>query len=487
VDGTDAIRVAERHWWSVLHGPYSIRTQLLLVLFALTSTAWVIGGGLTILHARKATHIEINAAMELAEALVRDAITFVQHSNSPDRALASIPDQVSSVRHVRISVISEPYGSPLPLDGRRKSLQDREARAPAPEWFVELIAPPLEHREVPVIVDGKRLGSIIIESAPGDETAEVWENATSLGELALLSGVISLTVLYTLFGRVLAPLRSFAEGLRDLSLSDYNVRLPKPKAYELWIIVQRFNALASALEAMTAKNRRLSMRLITVQDDERRQTAIDLHDEVGPYLFGLRANANSIANNAKNTVAEIRAREMLVMIDALQSINRSVLNRLRPMALGQVPLDELLSSLVKERSRQTPDISIGYSANNLRGSYGEAIDVTLYRCIQESLTNVVRHAKARHAKIALVHEYDGRTDGREDARLILTVVDDGCGIRSYTSGLGIRGMQERVEALGGSFHLDAPAGYGTTVRIEIPVSTEDELKRSHVGSLRHGH
>jgi hypothetical protein len=71
------------------------------------ATAWIIGGAVTIFHARKATHIEINAAMELAEALVSDAIPFVQQSNSPDRVLASIPDQVGSVRHVRISVASD--------------------------------------------------------------------------------------------------------------------------------------------------------------------------------------------------------------------------------------------------------------------------------------------------------------------------------------------------------------------------------------------
>ena len=199
---------------------------------------------------------------------------------------------------------------------------------------------------MPVFVNEKQLGAIVIASEPGDEIAEVWENATSLAGVALLTGTISIIILYIVFGRVLAPLRSLAEGLRDLGLSDYRVRLPQPKARELSTIAQRFNSLASALETMMVKNRKLSTRLITVQDDERRQTALNLHDEVGPYLFGLKANATSIANSSKGSVAEIRAREMLAMIDALQSINRRVLTQLRPMALGQVPLGELLSSLI---------------------------------------------------------------------------------------------------------------------------------------------
>ncbi|MFZ0112345.1 MAG: HAMP domain-containing protein, partial [Pseudolabrys sp.] len=255
------------------------------------ATAWIIGGAVTIFHARKATHIEINAAMELAEALVSDAIPFVQQSNSPDRVLASIPDQVGSVRHVRISVASDGRSPSLSSDKSHKDVRQGEVRAPAPDWFAKLIAPPLESREVPVFLNERQLGSIVIASAPGDEIAEVWENATSLAEVALLTGIFSIIVLYFVFGRVLAPLRSLAEGLHDLGQSDYNVRLPQPKARELAIIAQRFNSLASALESMVAKNRNLSTRLITVQDDERRQTAFNLHDEVGPYLFGLKANA----------------------------------------------------------------------------------------------------------------------------------------------------------------------------------------------------
>ena len=349
----DSVRRAGRRLWS-----YSIRTQLILVLFALTAMAWIIGAGITIVHARKATHIEINAAMELAEALVRDAIPFVQQSNSPDRALASIPDQVGSVRHVRISVTSDGRSPSRPLDRSHKDFRRDEARTPAPDWFTKLIAPPFESREVAVFVNEKQLGAIVIASEPGDEIAEVWENATSLAGVALLTGIISIIILYIVFGRVLAPLRSLAEGLRDLGLSDFRVRLLQPKARELSTIAQRFNSLASALETMMVKNRKLSTRLITVQDDERRQTALNLHDEVGPYLFGLKANATSIVNSSKGSVAEIRAREMLAMIDALQSINRRVLTQLRPMALGQVPLGELLSSLIAERAHQFPDMSI---------------------------------------------------------------------------------------------------------------------------------
>ena len=128
----------------------------------------------------------------------------------------------------------------------------------------------------------------MLSSAPSDEIAEAWENATQLAKVALVIGIASIAILHLLFGRVLAPLRSLATGLLDLGRSDYDVRLRLPQARELAVIAESFNGLAADLTSMKAENRRLSQRLITAQDDERRQTALDLHDEVGPYLFGLK-------------------------------------------------------------------------------------------------------------------------------------------------------------------------------------------------------
>src|SRR5215471_3984756 len=85
-----------------------------------------------------------------------------------------------------------------------------------------------------------------------------------------------------------------ARGLIELERRNYTVRLPLPRPRELIALTARFNALAEALETTRAENVRLGHRLITAQDDERRRTALELHDEVGPSLFGLKATATSI-------------------------------------------------------------------------------------------------------------------------------------------------------------------------------------------------
>jgi two-component system, NarL family, sensor histidine kinase UhpB len=457
---------------SVLFRRYSIRTQLLFILIALSAIAWLVGGAVTILQARKSTRIEINAAMNLAEGLIRDAIPTVEKSDSPGEALASIPAQLGSIRHIRISVrdtshLGTASGSPKEIMSQEKVF---DIRSPAPGWFVAFIAPPVDTRTVPIISQGRDLGSIVISSAPGDEIAEVWENATALAAAALLIGIASIAILHFLFGRVLAPLKSLADGLLDLGRSDYNVRLPRPRARELAIIAEHFNGLASVLGLMRVENRRLNKRLITAQDDERRQTALDLHDEVGPHLFGLKTNTTLLANTLSGTPLEGRTREMLAMVEGLQSINRGILNRLRPMALGQVPVTELLAALVAERNAQQSPVSFEFFSEGLHPTYGESIDLTLYRCVQESLTNVIRHAKARQSRVSVEHRADRNRGTDPPAWVVLTITDDGCGIDSAVAqGNGIQGMQERVQALGGTFKLKGSASRGTTVHIEIPV------------------
>jgi two-component system, NarL family, sensor histidine kinase UhpB len=194
-------------------------------------------------------------------------------------------------------------------------------------------------------------------------------------------------------------------------------------------------------------------------------------------LFGLKANTTSIETMAAELEGQAarklteRVRDMFTIIEQLQTINRSMLNRLRPMALGHVPLRDVLCELVRERARQHPQIDFSISADNLMRSYGDSVDLTIYRCTQESLTNVIRHAQAKHVAIELaeaVNEANANTNGA--SQLALTVRDDGRGVDpSVPLGFGLRGMQERVQALGGSCRIDSASGCGTSIRIVIPL------------------
>jgi len=461
----------------------SVRVQLLLVFALIDLIAVFVAGGVAILRARTQTRVEMAASMRLAELLVGDAVNLVQQQLPAEQFLAALPAQLRSMRHVRIAVKdfagAAIAAAPLPArtDGRRA-----DERAPAPAWFAALIDPPIETLDVPVVVGGRRVGEVEIIGEPADEIAEIWDNAVAMGIVAVALNIAMIGLLYFLFGRVLDPLAVLAAGLADLEHQTYNVRLPQPHARELAAIADHFNALALALETVRAENLRLNRRLITAQDDERRRTALELHDEVGPCLFGLKANASSIASatgdlpqQARQTVSA-RLRDILAIIEHLQTINRSMLDRLRPMALGHVPLEEMLGQLLRGRARQHPQISFSFTAGKLQRSYGDSIDLTVYRCIQESLTNAIRHAQPKHVGVDLRH-----VDA--EPRLALTVRDDGCGMNpGKPAGFGIRGMQERVEGLGGRYSVESETGRGTCVHISIPLVEPLNTAADHGGS-----
>jgi two-component system, NarL family, sensor histidine kinase UhpB len=452
----------------------SIRAQLLIVLVAIDLFVALAAGGVTIVRAREQTRVEMAASMRLAESLVGDAVKLVQQQISAEQFLAALPAQLRSIRHVRIAVTD---AAGVPVAGSTTSDDRRDdSREPAPAWFAALVASPGETHAVPVIVNGRRIGDVAITGEPGDETAEIWDNAVTLGALGLLLNAAMVGMLYVLFGRVLDPLSVLAHGLADLEHQTYSVRLAKPRTRELGALAERFNALALALEGLHAENLRLNRRLITAQDDERRRTALELHDEVGPCLFGLKANASSIVSAATNPREDLargvadRARDILSIIEHLQIINRSMLDRLRPMALGHVPLGDILRELVQERARQQPQTAFAFTAGALKRGYGDSVDLTVYRCIQECLTNAVRHARAKNVTVAIADESGG---------LALTVRDDGQGMPpGQPKGYGIRGMQERVEGLGGRYVIDSAPGEGACIRIFLPLAEPADAKAS---------
>jgi two-component system, NarL family, sensor histidine kinase UhpB len=505
----------------------SVRTQILIVFIAINLVAASVAGSIIVFKAGASTRIEIAASMRLAELMVSEAVQLIQQGIPAEQFLKTLPAQLRFLRHVRIGVrdaAGQPVGDQI---AERTEPPREDGRAAAPSWFARLIGPPIERHEVAVVVDNRTIGTVEIVSEPRDEIAEVWENSIALAAVAMMAVLVIVGILYWALGRVLDPLTALGTGLRGLERRDYKVRLVRPKVLEFAAIVDRFNALAGALDEVRTENLTLNRRVITAQDDERRRTALELHDEVGPSLFGLKANVASIAKaalgvpgTAADTVAD-RVRDLTAIIDHLQGINRSMLNRLRPMALGHVPLREIIAELVRDRAREHPQIFFTHDVDLLERSYDDTVDLTLYRCVQESLTNAIRHANAKSIGVRVAEiSTAGRTidvsrsgsapsslagEGRGGgsggcgtavphsptptpdpspqgggeknspavdggAKLELTVRDDGFGIAAdQAQGFGLRGMQERVQALGGDFAIETGSSSGTCVRIVIPL------------------
>jgi signal transduction histidine kinase len=140
-----------------------------------------------------------------------------------------------------------------------------------------------------------------------------------------------------------------------------------------------------------------------------------------------------------------------------------MLRRLRPVGLDELGLSAALEHLVQNWRARNPATVAELNINTPIDNLGEQENMALYRIVQESLNNVARHARAARMNIAL----DGDARG-----LNLVISDDGAGTNQWhtASGLGLVGMRERVESLGGSLEIVSTSGHGFRIKAAIPVT-----------------
>lgn len=456
-----------------------VRTQLLVVVAAINLLAALLAGAVSILNTRTATRVEIEASLEVAERFV--AATLKEIAAKDKRA--GLNEQLSlhlrNLRHVRI-MFTDTMGeltvlSPKPGNAAQRSV---------PRWFASLVRPQLPERTVRLVALPSA-NPVIIVGEPADEIAEAWQDFSSLALVWLALNAVILAILYVVLGRVLDPLANLSKGMLSLEDGLYATRLASPRVKELAIIAERFNTLAGALETARDENSRLYRQLITVQEEERREIANELHDEAGPCLFGITANASSIQTLANQrpdrSSPEISRRvgEILSITERLKLLNRALLKKLRPIPLGRTKLSDLLEELIAGFRRRHPDAGIAVSFRRLAESYGEAIDLTLYRCIQEGVTNAIRHGKAAAVSVDLAETSAPRGNGSKAARakLVLDLSDDGMGMTQATpKGFGLTAMTERIRALGGNCVIESMPDKGTRIHVEIPVERKSKQR-----------
>lgn len=424
----------------------------------------------TAFNAREATRVEIASSLDIASRLVRETVIRLERDVGRLRTVADLQTALPAVRHAQIVVMDADGVAIGSRDPR--ALHSEKAAHDAPAWFARLIEPASSAIRVPVVVRGEPAGSVVVYGDAADEIAEVWDDLVSLAVLFMVLNAIALGVFAVLLGRVLSPLAKLADGMTDLRLGRLDRRLDTPSNRELAAIVERFNALGQTLAAERATNGRMSWRMVTLQDDERRQIAKELHDELGPCLFGLRSNLASLEREITINATEVspaaveRLAAMTDLSERLSDMNRRLLVRLRPMALGAAPLAEVLAGLIADFTRHHPERRFELVARGLRQSYGEAVDLTVYRAVQEGVTNAIRHAAC--ARVAVTIEQSRDEDGADV--VLIRVLDDGGGVTEPApAGFGLIGLGERLRALGGSFHLHNVAA-GAALDVIVPLA-----------------
>ncbi len=456
---------------------FPVRWQILLAISTLTLIATFVSGVFAVLDARGRAGIETRSNIELWSRHIATKAKEIDVPADIARFASRLDAEMANVRHVAVRVF-DPTGQPIRISPLPVTPASGETRERAPDWFVRLVQPDIETHSLNIVEGGQHFATVLITGVPDDEIAEAWELLQVMGLLWL--GAIGLMTigLYFILGLILDPLAKLASGMRELEDGHYGFRLQPPRVRELAAIAGNFNTLAAALDKANAENSRLYRQLIAVQEDERREISRDLHDEFGPCLFGIMAGTAAIERHAKHLpppdAAPILAcvQEIVQVSDHLKSLNRALLNRLRPVALGRSTLDELITELIATFKRRHGDIRFEQGLHDLPSTYGEAIDLALYRCVQEGLTNAIRHGQAMNVAVEI---FESRGDAGRSVNVKVT--DDGAGIQQSASmGYGLSGMRERVRVLAGSLTIEPNAPRGTIISVAIPLTDKEKAK-----------
>jgi two-component system sensor histidine kinase UhpB len=234
-------------------------------------------------------------------------------------------------------------------------------------------------------------------------------------------------------------------------------------------LVRRRKAEAR-LHALLLENRRLSRQYLEGQESERKYLARELHDELGQYLNAIKTDAVSLRQMIDSPTALLRAAAAIDRhADYLYRVVRNLIRELRPVALDELGLKAALEHYLEQCTQRMPSVTFEISLKGELDSLGEPVSLAIYRLMQESLTNVSRHAGASRVAISV-----GRDASGDDARdaVTLTVADDGCGtdLRRTAPGLGLIGMRERVEMFGGKWHVTTRPGEGFRIVACIPLN-----------------
>lgn len=444
----------------------SLRSRINLLLVLVLTLGLASNVARLILEGGPRVQAEDQSVTRLAREFVETIVGGLNEAADPELRLDQIIRELKRLRHVSVTRQTEDVAA-----GSIATRDDEDAFS-APAWFIALVHPVRTSVSVPFSINGKA-AALVITSVPNDEIAEIWDGILTQLEIGSVVALVLFLVTMIVVSRALAPLESLSQALTKIESGGYNVHIKPNGAPELAAICSKVNHLAATLSEAIEEKRQLAERVISLQDLEREEIARELHDEFGPYLFALRVHAGALMRLARAPAPEAdgvqkHGSAILEQVHELQQFTRRILERLRPVGLAELGLREALSALLRIWNESHPDVEIETTISHALSETGETAELTIYRIVQEALTNVFRHARATAVNVSIEPaERPAGGQGNRDYALV-RVRDNGRGLKpDQKFGLGLTGMRERILALGGTLSVACTDG-GVTIEAMVP-------------------
>ncbi|WP_292757117.1 MULTISPECIES: histidine kinase [unclassified Methylophaga] len=227
---------------------------------------------------------------------------------------------------------------------------------------------------------------------------------------------------------------------------------------------------AEKARAQLYETRLLTKHMDQVQEAERRHLARELHDELGQCLTAIKTDAVLIRNRSEETDRKIyqSAQAIIDTASHIYDVVHNMITRLRPSPLDDLGLMATLQESISKWQQRQPEITFNLITEGQLNGFDEATNMTVFRVVQEALTNAVRHADAENIMVKVIRDKSEFSD-----QLKINIRDDGKGmvVNDFHSDVdfGLLGMRERAQSLGGSFDLESQLGAGVNLTITIPL------------------
>jgi len=439
----------------------SLRLQLIMLTTLVLLVSLLLGGLLTYGYARGKVRAEMHAAMAVGQRMASSAIADAGLTPDPDKELRQLVADFDGDRHLRV----------LWLDGAGQTVISSKLAPPpksVPNWLYRLLAggPDVIDLRMPPPLQGK--GIIKLATDPHNEIGEVWGDVRLILAILGIFCALAISLTFIAIGYAFRPLQRLSTAFTRVGAGDYSQHVTENGPLELSRLCRGFNRMLDRLSAMEARNLKLQEQLAAVQDEERADLARDLHDEVGPFLFAVGVDATMIKRFAENgTRAEIMARSDAIReaTEHMQKHIRAMLGRLRAGVLLDVGLNQAIENLVLFWRARRPELT--FDTRLPKEAIHHPIDEVIYRTIQESLSNAVRHGRPHWVEIRVEHDVDF---------VRVTVQDDGAGFEPsrQKTGYGLAGMEERINALGGKVAIRSREKGGVIVSAQLPQKAAPE-------------
>lgn len=335
-----------------------------------------------------------------------------------------------------------------------------------PAWFGSLLRIPNIAAAHPITIGEQHVGDILFVPDLTPYLVEKW-----LGFLAIVLSGSALLVLaainaYLTTTLALQPLEQLGAGLARMQVGDYDSTIPLLGPPETRKTCEEANQLARKLKRLAQDNRGMLRKIVSLQDDERRELARELHDELGPLLFAIRANAIALSGSATDVAAadpEAPSSHLLEAAEAVQHASRRILEGLSPLHLEELGLEKSIQTLLQNAQSALPTVAATSRVDPRLDSLDRLLSQTIYRVVQEAVTNVIRHAQATTLNVVAT---------MRDEAVTIEVSDNGIGFPDNISlGRGLTGMSDRSRALDGKLDLLREQGR-TLVRCWLPLSAQ---------------